>query len=67
MLLFGEICLTGRSVKYQTGLLVDQKSRLAGIIDRFERTRWKPIAHYGVTHNVIKQKSADGIVAKHLP
>ncbi len=64
MFLFGEICLTGRSVKYQKGLLVDQKSRHAGIIDRSERTRWKPIAPAGVTLRVIKQKSADGIVAQ---
>jgi hypothetical protein len=66
MSLSGEICLTGdRQITSEA--LVYKCLGSFEFIDKGERTGWKPIALCRVTGGVIKQKSADGIVAKRSP
>jgi len=64
MFLSGEICLTGDRYKTSEALVY---KRSFDSIAKGERTRWKLIAFCWVTGRVIKQKSADGIVAKRPP
>ncbi|MEJ1370895.1 MAG: hypothetical protein RPU41_00605 [Candidatus Sedimenticola sp. (ex Thyasira tokunagai)] len=66
MSLSGEICLTGNR-QITSEALVYKCLGSFDPIDKGERTRWKPIALHWVTGGVIKQKSADGIVAKRSP
>ena len=65
-LLSGEICLTRDRLITSKALVYKCLGSLECIAQR-ERTRCKPIALSGVTLPVIKQKSADGIVAKRSP
>jgi hypothetical protein len=66
MYLFGEICLTG-------GWSLTSQDLVYKFLGSFEcialgeRIRYKPTASYDENHRMIKQKSADGIVAKRLP
>jgi len=66
MLLSGEICLT--SDRQITSEATGRPS-LGPFesIAKGERMRWKPIALRWATSGVIKQKSADGVVAKRSP
>jgi len=66
MFLSGEICLTSDQLMTSEAL-VNKCLGFSESIDRRERTRWKLIARCGVIFTVIKQKSADGIVAKCPP
>jgi len=61
--LSGEICLTSDRLKTSEALVNKCLGSLECIAQR-ERIRYKPIALCWVTGVVIKQKSADGIVAK---
>ena len=65
MLLSGEICLTSdRKIPVRLRFI---SLGSFDSIDEGRAKRWKSVAPNGVTHEVIKQKSADGIVAKRLP
>ncbi len=64
--LSGEICLTSDR-QITSKALVYKCLGSFDAIDKGERTGWKPIALCWVTSEVIKQKSADGIVAKCSP
>jgi len=63
MLLSGEICLTGNRL-LTSKALVNKCLGSFDSIDKGERTRWKPRALCWITNRVIKQKSAEGIVAR---
>jgi len=63
MFLSGEICLTSDRLKTSEALVNKCLGSLECTAQR-ERIRYKPIALCWVTGVVIKQKSADGIVAK---
>jgi len=65
MFLSGEICFT-RDRKVTSKTLVYRCLGSPEFIDWRERNRWKPLVPLWVTMMVIKQKPADGIVAKRL-
>ena len=65
MFLFGEICLTCDR-KITSEALVYKCLGSYTPIGIGERMKWEPIALYQATGRVIKQKSADGIVANCL-